>query len=145
MADPQQTLRARLADAGRRLGEREAAHRGELDAARGRAEDLRSWVAGGLESFHAAAAEVGAPHLQVELEAARIDDKHLRSVQFGISRGRTRGIVTVKSKGQVTLVGPFKSGGTEGPCQSFPVDADEEIALALGDFLERFLEEAATP
>ncbi|MEN8182314.1 MAG: hypothetical protein ABFS46_07245, partial [Myxococcota bacterium] len=62
-----------------------------------------------------------------------------------LRRGRHQAIVTVKSRGEVTLVGPFRSGKTEGPCRSFPYDAEEELHKALGDFLERFLEEAATP
>jgi hypothetical protein len=45
----------------------------------------------------------------------------------------------------VTLVGPFRTGKPEGPCKTFPWDAREELDAALGDFLERFLEEAATP
>jgi hypothetical protein len=53
--------------------------------------------------------------------------------------------VTVKSRGEVTLVGPFRSGKEEGPCRSFPMDAELEISAALGDFLERFLDQAATP
>jgi hypothetical protein len=51
----------------------------------------------------------------------------------------------VKSRGEVTLVGPFRDGKTEGPCKSFPFDAESELHDALGDFLEAFLEDAATP
>jgi len=54
-------------------------------------------------------------------------------------------VITIKSKGEVTLVGPFRIGKKEGPCRSFPVAANEEINDALGDFLERFLQEAASP
>jgi hypothetical protein len=53
--------------------------------------------------------------------------------------------VTVKARGEVTLVGPFHAGKVEGPCRSFPIGSDAEIETALADFLERFLEEAATP
>jgi hypothetical protein len=53
--------------------------------------------------------------------------------------------VTVKAKGEVTLVGPFRSGKTEGPCRSFAFSAEEDLADALGDFLESFLEAAAAP
>ncbi|MDX1648477.1 MAG: hypothetical protein R3263_01360, partial [Myxococcota bacterium] len=66
-------------------------------------------------------------------------------VEFALSRGRMRAIVTLKSRGEVTLVGPFKAGGKEGPCRSFPFDAGEELDAALGGFLEAFLREAATP
>ena len=49
-------------------------------------------------------------------------------------------IVTVKSKGEVTLVGPFKAGKQEGPCRSIALDddpaIDESLSLVLGEFLE---------
>jgi hypothetical protein len=48
----------------------------------------------------------------------------------------------VKSKGDVTLVGPFHAGKTEGPCQSVPWEAQSELLERLGTFLEQFLEEA---
>jgi hypothetical protein len=138
-------LETRLARVGRTLGEREAAHAGDLEAARSCVERLRARVETALERFHRAAAGAGAPHLRVELGALRTDDKHLRSVQFDLTRGRHRAIVTARSRGDVTLVGPFRHGKQEGPCRSFPMDAGRELDVALGDFLERFLEEAATP
>jgi len=138
-------LADRLARVGREIGGRESAHASGLAQADQVARTLHASVATALDSFHSAASETGAPHLRVELAAPRPDDKHLRSVQFELSRGRHRAIVTVKSKGEVTLVGPFRTGKPEGPCKSFPVAADTEIESALGGFLEEFLEEAATP
>ena len=75
----------------------------------------------------------------------RLDEKHVRAIEFEVRRGRHAGVVTVKSRGDVTLVGPFRTGKTEGPCRTFPWDAKDDICNALGDFLLRFLEEAATP
>lgn len=138
-------LRQRLAGLGKTLGEREAPHRAELEAAQARAESLRKQVAEGLEAFHQSVASAGAPHLQVLLSPIRADDKHLRSVEFDLERGRHRAIVTVKSRGDVTLVGPFKAGKQEGPCKSFPFGAEPELSGALAGFLEQFLEEASTP
>ena len=140
-----QDLEARLAEVGRRLGEREASHSGALAEARSRAETLRAEVARALEAFHAGAAGAGAPQLRVALGAVRLDDKHARALQFDLARGRCAGIVTVKSRGEVTLVGPFHRGKAEGPCLSFPFEAEVELRKALGHFLERFLEEAAHP
>jgi hypothetical protein len=140
-----QELEARLAEVGRRLGEREAEHSRALASARSRAEELRAEVACALEAFHASAAGAGAPQLRVALGEVRLDDKHTRSLQFDLARGRCAGIVTVKSRGEVTLVGPFHRGKAEGPCLSFPFEAEAELRKALGDFLERFLEEAAHP
>jgi hypothetical protein len=138
-------LKKRLEEAGRRLGAREAEHASALEAARERAESLRERVASAIDAFHAAASQSGAPQLRVEVSRARPDAKHLRSVEFDLQRGRHRAVVTVKSRGEVTLVGPFRSGKEEGPCRSFPMDAEPEISAALGDFLERFLDQAATP
>jgi len=139
------TLGARLSALGRTLGEREAAHVDDLAQARACAESLHGVVAEALEDFHRAVEDAGAPHLRVRLSPVRIDDKHLRSIEFDLARGRYRAIVTAKSRGDLTLVGPFREGKTEGPCKSFPIDARDEIQDALATFLESFLEEAATP
>jgi hypothetical protein len=138
-------LREQLEKLGRELGTREAEHGAALDAARARAASLRAAVAEGLAGFREGAAAAGAPHLDVELGELRLDDKHVRSVEFDLWRGRHRAIVTVKSRGDVTLVGPFHAGKTEGPCKSFPFDAEDEIQKSLADFLDRFLTEAMTP
>jgi hypothetical protein len=138
-------LGARLEALGSRLGERESAHALALDEARGTASRLHQEVASALVGFHASAAAAGAPHLRVELSPVRVDDKHLRAVEFDLVRGRHKAVITAKSKGEVTLVGPFRIGKDEGPCLSFPFFAKDEIRSALASFLERFLEEAATP
>jgi len=130
---------------GRSLGEREAAHVQDLAAARACLEKVRAGVAAALADFHAAARAAGAPHLEIRLGEVHTDDKHLRAVEFDVQRGRHRAIVTAKSRGEVTLVGPFHRGKTEGPCRTFPIAAERELSDALGDFLEKFLEEAAAP
>ncbi len=127
------------------MGEREAEHRDAIAEAWRQAQSLRSEVAGALDAFAAAAAHAGAPQLAIRLGDTHTDDKHLRSVEFDLVRGRSRAVVTVKSRGEVTLVGPFHAGKTEGPCKTFPYGADDEIRAALGDFLEKFLAEAANP
>jgi hypothetical protein len=139
------SLRDRLHELGREAAAREAAHGPGLAEARQQAERLRAEVAEALAGWREAVRAGGAPHLEVAVSEIRPDDKHVRAVEFDLSRGRHRAIVTVKSRGDVTLVGPFHAGKTEGPCKSFPVDAEDEIRKALGDFLERFLGEAATP
>jgi hypothetical protein len=138
-------LRGRLAAAGRAIGEREAAFQSALAEATKRCEGLRALVADAIASFHDAAAGAGSPHLRVELGPVRLDEKHVRSIEFDVRRGRHTGLVIVKSRGDVTLVGPFRTGKTEGPCRTFPWDAESDIRTALGDFLEKFLGEAATP
>ena len=135
----------RLEALGRSLGEREAAHSEALQRARDCAAGLRDHIATALDRFHAASEKAGASHLRVEIGEIRIDDKHLRAVEFDMRRGRHRAIVTAKSRGEVTLVGPFRVGKVEGPCKSFPFEAQDELDRALGEFLEQFVEEAATP
>jgi len=135
----------RFARLGRTLGEREAEHAQNLVEARSCAETLRATVAAALEDFHRAARAAGAPHLEIGLSEVRIDDKHVRAVEFELSRGRHRAIVTAKSRGEVTFVGPFHQGKAEKPCRTFPSDVPQELSDALGEFLEKFLEEAATP
>lgn len=139
------TLGDRLETLGRSLGEREAVHVEALQRARECVARLRDHVAAALDRFHAASEKAGAPHLRVDIGEIRVDDKHLRAVEFELCRGRHRAIVTAKSRGEVTLVGPFRTGKVEGPCKSFPFEAQEELQLALGEFLEQFVEEAATP
>lgn len=138
-------LQTRMEELGQRLGAREAQHADGLAEARRYAGALHEQVAGALAAFERAAAKSGAEHIRVAISEPRTDDKHLRAVEFDIQRGRYRAIVTVKSRGDVTLVGPFKAGKAEGPCRTFPVSEQADIHAALGDFLERFLEEAATP
>lgn len=138
-------FRERLAAVGRTLAGRESEHRSGFEEAWKRAEALRQQVAGGLEGYHEAIARAGAPQLEVELGPVHTDEKHVRSVEFALARGRHRALFIVKSRGEVTLVGPFRTGKNEGPCQSVGWDAKAELDAALLPFLESFLEEAATP
>jgi len=138
-------LPARLEDLGKTLGEREAAYASELEVAREQADALRTQVEESLERFHAAAGRAGAPHLRIDLSEIRVDDKHLRAVEFDLTRGRHKAIVVAKSAGEITLVGPFRTGKTEGPCKSLPFASKAEIGAALGDFIAAFIEQAATP
>ena len=138
-------LGERLAAVGRKLGDREQESAAALAEARGKAAELRECVAGGLAAYQEAIDAAGASHLRIELGALRPDEKHVRAVEFDLTRGRNRAIITVKSRREITLVGPFHRGKTEGPCKTFPFDAEDELHTALGDFLERFLEEAAAP
>ena len=126
------------------LADREAAHLESLAVAREKAKALYDRIEEVVHRFNDILSEK-APHLRVDVKPPRVDDKHLHAIEFDLERGRHRAVVTVKSKGEITLVGPFRQGRKEGPCRTFPIDDDEEIEAALGDFLERFLEEAASP
>ena len=126
------------------VAKREAVHSEAISKARAKAEELHADVDSAISRFNGALAK-SVPYLRVEVSAPRIDDKHLHAVEFDLERGCHRAVITVKSKGEVTLVGPFRAGKKEGPCRSFPVDDVEEIDGALADFLERFLHEAVSP
>jgi len=126
------------------LAKREAAHVEAISQARAKASALHGQVDSAITLFNEMVSD-GAPYLQVVVSPIHVDDKHLHAVEFNLERGRHRAVITVKSKGVVTLVGPFRAGKKEGPCLSFPIDETEEIDDALGDFLVRFLEEAASP
>ncbi len=137
-------LDERLSAVARQLVERESQHSADLDRAWACAQKLHLRLATALEEFHALVM-AKAPQLQLTLGEPRVDEKHLHAVQFELERGRHRAIVTVKSRGEVTLVGPFRLGGVEGPCRSFPMAAEADIEGALEDFVLAFIEEAATP
>lgn len=138
-------LEEALESVGRALAERETAHSSELGTAREQAIALHARVAVALDRYHAAIESAGAAHLRVELTEPRLDEKHVRSYEFDVRRGRHRALFVLKSRGELTLVGPFRTGKTEGPCRSFPVEAEAEIAAAVVEFVSNFLEEAATP
>lgn len=123
---------------------REGGHRDALADARIKADAVHAQVVDAIEYFNALVGE-SVPQLKIEVTPPRIDDKHLHAIEFDLERGRHRGVITVKTKREVTLVGPFRSGKPEGPCRSFPFDADEDLENALGDFLRRFLEAASAP
>jgi hypothetical protein len=123
---------------------REQRHAQSLASARDKAQALHERVGESVRRFNAVVA-TEAPGLQVDVSPPRLDDKHAHAVQFDLARGRHRAIVTVKSKAEVTLVGPFRAGKSEGPCRTFPFSASDDLDDALGDFLERFLEEATAP
>jgi hypothetical protein len=136
-------LNDRLAAIAHQVAKRESAHLPAIDEARSMAETLHGRVAAAVGRFNEIVAD-SVPHLVVEVHPPRIDDKHLHAVEFELQRGQHRAVVTVKSRGEVTLVGPFRVGKKEGPCRSFPFSATQDIDEALGDFLERFLEEATS-
>lgn len=138
-------LDERMNEAGRRLGEREAPHADSLEAAASHARALHVKVQNALRRFHEASRQSGAGHLIITVSEPQLDAKHVRAFQFEVSRGRARAIVTVKTRGEVTLVGPFRAGAPEKPCRTLSLEAEAEIEDALGDLLENFLEEATRP
>lgn len=138
-------LRARLDAAGRTLGERELSHRKALAEAERRARLLHGAVGDAIASFQSGLAAAGGPPVSFTVCEPRLDDKHVRSFQVELRRGRHVALVVLKSRGDVTLVGPFHAGKTEGPCQTIPWESQPELFERLGAFLEQFVDEALTP
>ncbi len=140
--DPLREVLVPLAEA---LAEREAEHSEGLAAAWREATHLHARVAAAVGAFHAALAEGGIVHLRILLGEPRLDDKHVRAVEFDLSRGKTAAVVSVRSSGEVTLVGPFRIGSKEGPCETVPWSQAGSLDSALAAFLERFVERALAP
>lgn len=143
--DASRWLRKHCSALGRAIGAREAEHVDALAQAFGEARRLHAALTDGLSALHAALDAAGSSHLRVSLGEPRLDEKHVRAVQFELVRGRTVALVSVKSRGDVVLVGPFRSGKTEGPCAKVPFVDPAAVDEALAAFLERFLDEAMTP
>ena len=138
------SLDQRMEALARSVVNRQERHAEDLAGARAQANRLHERVAAAIARFNEVVAPA-MPDLEVTVTPPRIDDKHLHALEFDLERGRHRAIVTIKSKGEVTLVGPFRLGKNEGPCRSFPFSEEAELTDALGEFLERFLEEATAP
>ncbi len=143
VAETSSSIEQRLANLGQSLVDREGAEARNREEARRVAQGLHERVERALKAYHEAVSEV--PFLRVVLSELRLDDKHLHAIEFELERGRHRAIVTIKQRGEVTLVGPFRLGKAEGPCRSFPFSAEGEIEHALGDFLCHFIEAAVSP
>ena len=138
------SLNDRIEALARDLAKRESVHVEAIEKAQQKADELYRQVGAAIARFNTVVIP-SIPYLEVSISKPRVDDKHLHAIEFDLERGRHRAVVTVKSKGEITLVGPFRTGKTEGPCRSFAFDAEQEFQDALAEFLERFLEEAAAP
>ena len=136
-------LDARLRQLGEEVGRREADRLAARDEARRVAEDLRARLERALDAFAGAAAAAGSPHLRGLLEVGPVepDDKSVRAFQIRIERGRHEAVVVSKDRGEIMLVGPYRRGEEQGPCNPVTL-AGESLAddQGLDDALESFLE-----
>ncbi|MCR9094573.1 MAG: hypothetical protein NXI30_10185 [bacterium] len=138
------SLEERLKAIAEGVVERERRHADDMAHAAAKLGELRTTVASAIDAFNAAVAK-DVPQLSIDVSPVRLDEKHLHAHEFELARGRHRALVIAKSKSEFTLVGPFRTGKSEGPCRTFPFAAESDLEDALEDFLERFLEEATTP
>lgn len=112
--------------------------------ARQRARELADWLRQRMLShrarFVAAVEAAGASHLDlIEITAVEPDDKSIRAFQFKIRRGRYEAVVVSKDRGEVMMVGPFKRGQDEGPCNPIHHQGGDPDRELLADHLETFL------
>lgn len=121
-----------------------AAREAGREQARQRARELADWLRQRMLScrarFVSAADAAGAPHLDlIEITAVEPDDKSIRAFQFKIRRGRYEAIVVSKDRSEVMMVGPFKRGQDEGPCNPIHHEGGDPDRELLADHIETLL------
>jgi hypothetical protein len=127
-------------------GELSARDRGLAEALRRSCQHLtalRDCAADHVAAFVAAARRGGGAHL-VDLCVGLVepDEKRVDSLQFKVQRGRWEIVCVAKPRGVVTLVGPYRRGKPEHPCQEHPLPGDKAQA-ALVDLLLQLIREAS--
>ena len=134
--------RARFEGLARELAERDAELSPGLEEARVCAQALRARAREALAEFRQAAERGGALHLaRVEVGPVEPDEKHIDAVQVRVKRGRWEIVCVAKSRGEVTLVGPYRQGKEENPCKSYAFKAPE-LEPALDDLLLELLRQS---
>ncbi len=111
-----------------------------LGEAREAAVQLREVAAEAVDAFRRTVHTEGAQHLgDIEVSPVEPDEKHVDCVQVRIRRGRWEALVVAKANGKVTLVGPFRGGKPEKPCEDFELSGKqvEEGVEGLVDALIR--------
>lgn len=125
-----------LARRDRDLGPRIARVAEELGALQARAEQS-------VAAFRHTVARRGAGHLaHVQVDAIVPDEKHVDCMQFKVRRGRWEIACVGRPRGTLLLVGPYRTGKPERPCQEHPLPSDGAEA-ALDDLLLQLLCEAS--
>jgi hypothetical protein len=107
-------------------------------------EALRERALADVEAFVSAARAGGGEHLtHICVGSVEPDDKHADSLQFRVRRGAWELVCVCRTrKGVVTLVGPFRRGKPERPCEDHALSG-ETAGAALDDRLLDLLREAS--
>jgi hypothetical protein len=114
-----------------------------LGSVRPALEALRSCALDAIQAFVRSAREHGGAHLtDVGVGPVEPDEKHVDCLQFQVMRGRWKLTCVGKTRGVVTVVGPFRHGEPEKPCAEFPLPSAEAEA-GLEDRLLALLREAS--
>lgn len=115
----------------RLLIEREQPLIGEYQRTLANARTLHSVVKAAREAFEEETRREGLDQLRLELTEVESDAKNIRNVQFYLRRGRWAAVFVAMSANRFRLVGPFKTGGEEGPCEEGEMNAANRDALIL--------------
>ncbi len=133
----------RLEQLARELAARDVGLTTTLQEVRETAEQLRGRAHALVEAFKQAARDSDAPHLaHLEVGPVGPDDRHVGCIQFRVARGRWEVVCVGKTKGEVTLVGPFRRGKPEKPCADYPLRG-AEVERALEELLLRLIRAAS--
>ncbi len=133
----------RLEQLARELAARDAGLTAVLQDVREAAEQLRGRAHALVEAFKQAARDSDAPHLaHLDVGPVEPDEKHVDCIQFRVTRGRWQAVCVGKTKGEVTLVGPFQRGKPEKPCADYPLRG-AEVERALEELLLRLIRAAS--
>ena len=130
----------RIESVARKVAAREAGR----EEARARARELADWLRGEMTSlrdrFLSTARAAGVSHLDlIEITDVEPDDKSIRAFQFKIRRGRYEAVIVSKDRGETMMVGPFKRGQDEGPCNPVHHEGGDPDRALLTRHLETLL------
>jgi hypothetical protein len=135
--------RERFMELAEELAQRDRALAGRLAEAREGAVRLREVAADALDAFRRTAHARGAQHLaDVDVSPVEPDEKHVDCVQICIRRGRWEALIVTRAGPKVTLVGPFRRGKPEQPCNDFEL-AGERVEQAVEDLVEALIRRAS--
>jgi len=134
------TTTGRIETIAREVAAREAGR----EQAREDAHDLAEWLRMQMSSlrtrFLDAAGAAGVNHLDlIEITSVEPDDKSIRAFQFKVRRGRYEATVVSKDRGETMMVGPYKRGEQEGPCNPIHHEDSEPNRELLAGNLESLL------
>lgn len=113
----------------RELAKRDSDVAEGLEKARAAAQALQVHALACVDCFSSEVRTAGAEHLaNLSVGPVGWDEKHVDCFEFRVSRGRLECVFVFKASGAATFVGPFKRGGPERPCASYPFGTAEAQA-----------------
>ncbi len=124
------------------LAQRDRSWSSQVPVVRDALAGLRERAALAIGAFAKAASARSAAHLtDLQVGPVEPDEKHVDCLQFKVRRGRFEVVCVGKPRGVVTMVGPYRAGRPERPCQEHPLPSVAACA-ALDALLLEFLRTA---